>query len=117
MMAGCVKKNERGHRLAVDKQRRNPSRASTRASSAPAEAFNRFLLECGFHLLDVTPCADGRLAHAIAYTLRIPFSSVRRRAHAGAMFDVENTVNRWVKTEHRRYREQVPNEPHAPTAI
>ena len=85
------------------------------ASSAPAEAFNRFLLECGFHLLDVTPCADGRLAHAIAYTLRIPFSSVRRRAHAGAMFDVENTVNRWVKTEHRRYREQVPNEAHAPT--
>jgi carboxysome shell carbonic anhydrase len=85
------------------------------ATSAPAEAFNRFLLECGFHLLDVTPCADGRLAHAIAYTLRIPFSSVRRRAHAGAMFDVENTVNRWVKTEHRRYREQVPNEPHAPT--
>jgi hypothetical protein len=31
------------------------------------------------------------------------------------MFDVENTVNRWVKTEHRRYREQVPNEAHAPT--
>ena len=21
------------------------------------------------------------------------------------MFDVENTVNRWVKTEHRRHRE------------
>ncbi|MBM5827670.1 MAG: carboxysome shell carbonic anhydrase [Cyanobacteria bacterium M_surface_7_m2_040] len=77
--------------------------------SPASEAFNAFLLSCGFHLLDITPCADGRLAHAIAYALRLPFASVRRRSHAGAMFDVENTVNRWVKTEHRRYREGEPN--------
>ncbi|WP_186584379.1 carboxysome shell carbonic anhydrase [Synechococcus sp. MEDNS5] len=83
--------------------------------SADSEVFEAFLLECGFHLLDVTPCADGRLAHTIAYALRIPFSAVRRRSHAGAMFDVENTVNRWVKTEHRRFREQIPNEAHAAT--
>jgi carboxysome shell carbonic anhydrase len=83
--------------------------------SAAAEGFDRFLLSCGFHLLDVTPCADGRLAHAIAYGLRIPFSSVRRRPHAGALFDVENTVNRWVKTEHRRYREGLPNPAHDDT--
>ena len=79
------------------------------SGSEAAKTFERFLLDCGFHLLDVTPCADGRLAHSIAYALRIPFSSVRRRSHAGAMFDVENTVNRWVKTEHRRYRESLPN--------
>ncbi len=83
--------------------------------SAAGEAFDQFLLSCGFHLLDITPCADGRLAHAIAYGLRIPFSSVRRRPHAGALFDVENTVNRWVKTEHRRYREGVPNPAHNDT--
>lgn len=77
--------------------------------------FQSFLSECGFHLLDVTPCADGRLAHSIAYVLRIPFSSVRRRSHAGALFDIENTVNRWVKTEHRRYREGVPNPVTEPT--
>ena len=29
------------------------------------------LLDCGFHLLDVTPCADGRLAHAIAYAAKV----------------------------------------------
>ena len=85
------------------------------SGSARADAFNAFLLECGFHLLDVTPCADGRLAHSIAYALRIPFSAVRRRSHAGALFDVENTVSRWIKTEHRRYRESVPNEAHSPT--
>lgn len=83
--------------------------------SPAAEAFDAFLLSCGFHLLDITPCADGRLAHAMAYGLRIPFSSVRRRPHAGALFDVENTVNRWVKTEHRRYREGLPNPAHADT--
>ena len=79
------------------------------SGSASSKEFEQFLLECGIHLLDVTPCADGRLAHTVAYALRIPFSAVRRRSHAGAMFDVENTVNRWVKTEHRRYREGMPN--------
>ena len=83
--------------------------------SPAAEAFDAFLLSCGFHLLDVTPCADGRLAHAIAFALRLPYSSVRRRPHAGALFDVENTVNRWVKTEHRRYREGRPNSAHEDT--
>jgi len=83
--------------------------------SEQAQTFEAFLLGCGFHLLDITPCADGRLAHAIAYALRIPYSAVRRRPHAGALFDVENTVNRWVKTEHRRYREAIPNPAHADT--
>ena len=83
--------------------------------SAAAQEFEQFLLDCGIHLLDVTPCADGRLAHTVAYALRIPFSAVRRRSHAGAMFDVENTVNRWVKTEHRRHREGKPNPSTEPT--
>ncbi len=83
--------------------------------SVLAQTFDGFLLSCGFHLLDITPCSDGRLAHAVAYALRLPFSSVRRRSHAGALFDVENTVNRWVKTEHRRYREGLPNPAHQDT--
>jgi carboxysome shell carbonic anhydrase len=86
-----------------------------RDGTPAAQAFNAFLLDCGFHLLDVTPCADGRLAHTISYALRLPFSSVRRRPHAGAMFDVEDTVDRWVKTEHLRYREGRPNQASAPT--
>ncbi len=85
------------------------------AGSSAAKEFEKFLLDCGIHLLDVTPCSDGRLAHSIAYVMRIPFSSVRRRSHAGALFDIENTVNRWVKTEHKRYRENIPNEAHRDT--
>ncbi len=83
--------------------------------SNEAKLFQSFLSDCGFHLLDITPCSDGRLAHSIAYVLRIPFSAVRRRSHAGALFDIENTVNRWVKTEHRRYREGIPNPAQTPT--
>ncbi len=83
--------------------------------SLKAKDFQSFVRQCGFHLLDVTPCSDGRLAHSIAYVLRIPFSSVRRRSHAGALFDIENTVNRWVKTEHKRYRESNPNSANEPT--
>ena len=80
-----------------------------------AKEFEKFMLDCGIHLLDITPCSDGRLAHSIAYVMRIPFSAVRRRSHAGALFDIENTVNRWVKTEHKRYRENDPNEAHKDT--
>tara|TARA_Y100001968_G_C19431528_1_gene757334 strand:+ start:1457 stop:2986 length:1530 start_codon:yes stop_codon:yes gene_type:complete len=79
------------------------------AESNEAKNFEKFLLDCGFHLLDITPCSDGRLAHTVAYVMRIPFSAVRRRSHAGALFDIENTVNRWIKTEHKRYREGLPN--------
>ena len=105
LYAWCVFES---HRVFSDAFFQSDPLAASSGSEA-AKTFERFLLDCGFHLLDVTPCADGRLAHSIAYALRIPFSSVRRRSHAGAMFDVENTVNRWVKTEHRRYRESIPN--------
>ncbi len=112
LFAACVFK---AHERSSDKFfHSDPLNAS--ADSEAAKLFQSFLYECGFHLLDVTPCADGRLAHSIAYALRIPFSSVRRRSHAGAMFDVENTVNRWVKTEHKRYRENSPNSPNEQTS-
>ncbi|WP_412852239.1 carboxysome shell carbonic anhydrase [Ectothiorhodospira shaposhnikovii] len=78
-------------------------------------AFNTFLQGCGFHLMDVTPCADGRLAHAISYVLRLPFGAVRRRSSAGALFDVEDTVSKWVEVEHARYRAGTPNTADAPT--
>jgi carboxysome shell carbonic anhydrase len=77
--------------------------------------FQRFLLDCGFHLLDVTPCADGRLAHAISYVLRLPYGPVRRKSYAGTLFDIENTVEKWVETELLRFREGVPNTADEPT--
>src|SRR3569832_439527 len=52
--------------------------------------FSMFLLSCGFHYLDFTPCANGRLAHAIRYVLRMPESMVRRKTHTNTKIDVED---------------------------
>lgn len=77
--------------------------------------FEAFLLACGFHRLDISPCADGRLAHTVSYVLRLPFGSVKRRSYAGALFDVEDTVTQWVEVELARFREGRPNTADAPT--
>ncbi len=79
------------------------------------EAFQKYLEECGFHLMDVSPCADGRLAHVIRYVLRLPSKAVRRRSYAGAMFDIDDSLNKWTRTELLRFREGVPNTADAPT--
>lgn len=80
-----------------------------------ADEFQTFLQDCGFHTLDLTPCADGRLAHVIRYVLRLPQAGVRRKSYAGALFDVENSLAKWVEVEMRRFREGVPNTADEPT--
>lgn len=68
-----------------------------------------FFLDCGFHAVDISPCADGRLKGLMRYVLRLPLTSfTRRKAYAGALFDVETDVRHWVATELRRFREGVP---------
>jgi carboxysome shell carbonic anhydrase len=84
-------------------------------ASVDADGFDAFLQACGFHTLDVSPCADGRLAHVVRYVLRLPHRSVRRKSYAGAMFDIEDSIEKWVETEMLRYREGRPNLADAPT--
>jgi len=79
------------------------------------EAFQKMLEDCGFHMMDVSPCADGRLAHVIRYVLRLPSKAVRRRSYAGAMFDIDDSLNKWTRTELVRFREGVPNTADAQT--
>ena len=68
-----------------------------------------FFIDCGFHAVDISPCADGRLKGLLRYILRLPLTSFsRRKAYAGALFDVETDVRHWVDTELRRFREGVP---------
>ncbi|MET0049568.1 MAG: carboxysome shell carbonic anhydrase [Candidatus Thiodiazotropha sp.] len=80
-----------------------------------AHSFEGFLQTCGFHTLDISPCADGRLAHLIRYVLRLPHRSVRRKSYAGAMFDIDDSIQKWVETEMLRFREGRPNTADAPT--
>ncbi|WP_083499471.1 carboxysome shell carbonic anhydrase [Thioalkalivibrio nitratireducens] len=83
--------------------------------SGDEDAFQAFLQDCGFHTLDVSPCADGRLAHVIRYVLRLPYRAVRRKSYAGALFDIEDSLQKWVETEMLRFREGRPNTADAPT--
>jgi carboxysome shell carbonic anhydrase len=80
-----------------------------------ADGFEAFLQACGFHTFDISPCADGRLAHVVRYVLRLPHRSVRRKSYAGALFEIEDSVDKWVETEMLRYREGRPNLADAPT--
>jgi len=64
----------------------------------------------GFHAIDVTPCADGRLSGVIDYILRVPPAVVAyRKSYAGAMFDVEESLRHWEAVELGRWREGKPN--------
>ncbi len=88
-------------RLIADQSQAISQQSSTEETS--------FFLDCGYHAVDITPCSDGRLKGLIRYILRLPNGAVRsRKAYAGAMFDVEDNVKRWVETELMRYREGRP---------
>ena len=79
------------------------------------EGFDGFLQACGFHTLDISPCADGRLAHLVRYVLRLPQQAVRRKSYAGALFDIEDSIQKWTEVELQRFREGLPNTADAPT--
>jgi carboxysome shell carbonic anhydrase len=68
-----------------------------------------FFLDCGYHAVDISPCSDGRLKGLVRYILRLPDGVVRsRKSYAGAMFDVDANVKRWIETELMRFREGRP---------
>jgi carboxysome shell carbonic anhydrase len=74
------------------------------------ESAEALIRRWGFHAIDITPCADGRLSGVVDYILRVPPAVVTaRESHAGAMFDVAETVQRWEAIELRRWREGRPN--------
>lgn len=75
----------------------------------------RIFKEAGFHAVGIAPCADGRLAHVVSYVLRLPYDAVRRKAHAGSLFDISESVRNWVFIEHTRFREGKPNAAEEPT--
>ncbi|MGC9456121.1 MAG: carboxysome shell carbonic anhydrase [Halothiobacillaceae bacterium] len=84
-------------------------------ASSEDDRFVERLRGWGYHAVGVAPCADGRLAHVVSYVLRLPWSQVRRKAHAGVLFDVSESVRNWVFVEHNRYRTGLPVPADEPT--
>ena len=70
---------------------------------------NDFLLACGYHTVDISPCADGRLQGLLPFTLRmIPGQNVFVKAYAGALFDVEGDIGDWAQRELDRLTGGIP---------
>ena len=88
----------------LETYRRLANRAFDRNLSALSEGEDAATLirRWGFHAIDITPCADGRLSGVLDDILRVPPAVVvSRTSHAGAMFDVEATVRRWERLSYR----------------
>ena len=80
------------------------------ASRFEGDSAEELIHRWGFHAIDITPCADGRLSGVIDHILRIPPAVVAfRKSYAGAMFDVEESLRHWESVELRRWREAQPN--------
>jgi carboxysome shell carbonic anhydrase len=68
-----------------------------------------FIQSCGYHTVDISPCADGRLQGLLPFVLRLaPSESVFVKAYAGAMFDVESDLADWTHRELDRLTGALP---------
>lgn len=80
------------------------------------EPIEELIENWGYHAVNVTLCADGRVAGLLGHVLRIPLSVVtQRRSYAGSMFPVSRALRDWEKVELRRHRDAVPNAADAET--
>jgi carboxysome shell carbonic anhydrase len=90
----------------------------TAAERSEGENARTLIAQWGFHAIDVTPCADGRLAGVIDHILRIPPSVVAfRKSYAGALFNVTESLRHWETVELRRWRDAQPNAAAEPTSF
>jgi len=68
-----------------------------------------FFQSCGYHTVDISPCADGRLQGLLPFVLRLaPNDAVSVKAYAGVMFDVEADVADWTHRELDRLTGGIP---------
>jgi len=80
------------------------------------ESAQELIHRWGFHAIDITPCADGRLSGVVDFILRVPPAVVAfRKSYAGSIFDVEESLRHWESVELRRFREARPNAASEPT--
>jgi len=85
------------------------TRTATQPETTGVDEAMSFMLDIGYHAVDISPCSDGRLKGFVRYILRLPAAAVRsRKSYAGAMFDVDANVKRWVEVELMRFREGRP---------
>ena len=87
-------------------------------SRSDGEDAATLIRQWGFHAIDVSPCADGRLSGLLDHILRIPPAVVAyRESSAGALFNITEGLRHWEAVEVRRWRDGRPNPASEPTAF
>jgi carboxysome shell carbonic anhydrase len=62
------------------------------------------LRNMGYHTVNISPCADGRLQGLLPFTLRMtPAAEISVKAFAGARFDIEDDIADWTQSELQRF--------------
>lgn len=70
-----------------------------------------FIESCGYHTVDVSPCADGRLQGLLPFVFRMaPNEAIFVKAYAGALFDVEGDIADWTQRELLRLSGALPGD-------
>jgi carboxysome shell carbonic anhydrase len=68
-----------------------------------------FIQSCGYHTVDISPCADGRLQGLVPFIFRLaPNDAVFVKAYAGAMFDIDDDIRDWTQRELYRLTGGIP---------
>ncbi|MFZ0107427.1 MAG: carboxysome shell carbonic anhydrase, partial [Thiobacillus sp.] len=68
-----------------------------------------YIQSCGYHTVDISPCADGRLQGLLPFVFRMaPNAAVSVKAYAGVLFDVEGDVADWTHRELERLAGFIP---------
>ena len=68
-----------------------------------------YIQSCGYHTVDISPCADGRLQGLLPFVFRMaPNAAVFVKAYAGVLFDVEGDVADWTHRELERLAGFIP---------
>ncbi|MDC8445427.1 MAG: carboxysome shell carbonic anhydrase [Nitrosomonas sp.] len=70
-----------------------------------------FIHSCGYHTVNISPCADGRLQGLLSFILRlVPSEAIYVKSYAGAMFNIEEDIANWAHRELERLSGGLPGD-------
>ena len=70
-----------------------------------------FIHSCGYHTVNISSCADGRLQGLLSFILRlVPSESIYVKSYAGAMFNIEEDIVNWAHRELERLTGGLPGD-------
>ncbi len=70
-----------------------------------------FIHSCGYHTVNISSCADGRLQGLLSFILRLaPSEGIYIKSYAGAIFNIEEDIINWAHRELERLSGGLPGD-------